>query len=209
MSVDVAPGEIVGIEGHNGSGKSTLLRVVATMLKPTGGEVAVFGRDIRKDPDWARSHLALLGVQPGLYDDLTARENLAFAADMLGLDHARIDETLERVGLKRESAERVRTFSSGMQRRLALGRLLMQRPRLLLLDEPYNSFDRAGVALVNEVIRDVVHTHGGAALVVLHDRHAADGLLDRVLTMHSGRLVGADADEGADSPEPTPALSPA
>lgn len=204
VSLRLGAGEVVGIEGHNGSGKSTLLRVVATMLKPTGGEVAVYGRDIRSDPDWARAHLALLGVQPGLYDDLTARENLEFAASMLGRETARIDEILERVGLRREASERVRTFSSGMQRRLALGRLLLQRPRLLLLDEPYNSFDRAGVALVNEVVREVVHAGGGAALVVLHDRHSAEGLLDRVLTMHSGRFTGADADILPAEPDPEP-----
>lgn len=184
----MSPGEVVGIEGHNGSGKSTLLRVIATSLRPTSGSVRLFGRDILADPDWARSQLALMGFHPGLYDDLTARENLAFAADMLGRNRDGIDEVLERVGLLREAGEKLRTFSSGMQRRLALGRLLLRSPRVLLLDEPYNSFDRAGVALVNEVVRDVIQRGQGCAVIVLHDRHSALGLLDRVVSMQQGRF---------------------
>jgi heme exporter protein A len=176
------------VEGHNGSGKSTLLRILSTALRPTAGRIALFGRDIAEDADWARSQLALMACNPGLYDDLTARENLHFAADMLGRSHAGVTEVLDRVGLLREAEEKVRTFSSGMQRRLALGRLLLQKPRVLLLDEPYNSFDRAGVALVNEVVRDVIQQDGGCAVIVLHDRQSALGLLDRVETMRQGRI---------------------
>ena len=199
--MDVAPGEVLGIEGHNGSGKSTLLRILATSIRATDGSVRLFGRDIREHTDWARGQVALMSFTPGLYDDLTARENLVFAANMLGRRHDGIDAVLERVGLARESGEKVRTFSSGMQRRLALGRLLLQSPRVLLLDEPYNSFDRAGVALVNEVVREVISADGGTAVIVLHDRHSAGGLLDRVLTMHQGRFV--------DGPPPTPVVEPA
>ncbi|MGQ0646300.1 MAG: heme ABC exporter ATP-binding protein CcmA [Gemmatimonadaceae bacterium] len=193
VSVEVSAGEVLGIEGHNGSGKSTLLRILSTAVRPTSGQVTLFGRDIREHPDWARSQVALMAYQPGLYDDLTARENLAFAADMLGRSRHGIDEVLDRVGLLREADERVRTYSSGMQRRLALGRLLLQSPRLLLLDEPYNSLDRDGVALVNEVVREVIHGGRGAALIVLHDRHSALGLLDRVVAMRLGRIDEASA----------------
>lgn len=189
----VSPGEVLGIEGHNGSGKSTLLRILATSIRATNGSVHLFGRDIREHPDWARGQVALMSFTPGLYDDLTARENLVFAANMLGRGHDGIAGVLERVGLLRESGEKVRTFSSGMQRRLALGRLLLQAPRVLLLDEPYNSFDRAGVALVNEVVREVIAAERGTAVIVLHDRHSAAGLLDRVVTMQQGRFVDATA----------------
>ena len=210
ISVEVAPGEVLGIEGHNGSGKSTLLRVVATAIRATSGPVRLFGRDIREHPDWARSQVALMGYTPGLYDDLTARENLVFAARMLGAgrDAAAVDDALERVGLLGEAGEQVRTFSSGMQRRLALGRLLLQRPGVLLLDEPYNSLDKDGVALVNEVVREVTARAPGsgtpgAAMIVLHDRRSAVGVLDRVVTMHQGRL--ADHAVRASEPEPPPA----
>ncbi|HEX4933501.1 MAG TPA: heme ABC exporter ATP-binding protein CcmA, partial [Gemmatimonadaceae bacterium] len=144
VSLSVAPGEVVGIEGHNGSGKSTLLRILSTAIKPTGGEATVFGADVVREPTRVRGLIAFLTHYPGLYDDLSAEENLRFAARMLGEDFSRIPELLDRVGLLREAKEIVRTFSAGMQRRLSLARLLLQRPRLLLLDEPYNNFDPAG-----------------------------------------------------------------
>ncbi|MBL8983910.1 MAG: heme ABC exporter ATP-binding protein CcmA [Gemmatimonadetes bacterium] len=190
-NISVAPGEVVGLEGHNGSGKSTLLRVFSTLIRPTSGKAWVLGEDVRERADWVRGQIALMTYHPGLYDDLTARENLVFAATMLGRDAAGIDAALDRVGLLRDADERVRTFSSGMQRRLSLARLLMQRPRVLLLDEPYNSLDRQGVALVNEVVAEVVRgSEGGAALIVLHDRQSAGALLDRVEVMFQGRIEG-------------------
>ncbi len=200
-SIEVRHGEVVGLEGHNGSGKSTLLRVLATLIRATGGTALVHGRDVRADADWVRSQVALMTYHPGLYEDLTARENLKFAADMLGRDRRDqgIDAALERVGLIRESSERVRTFSSGMQRRLSLARLIMQQPRVLLLDEPYNSLDKQGVGLVNEVVRETIARDGGsgAALIVLHDRHSADGLLHRVEVMRQGRVDDAVAQSAA------------
>ncbi|MEO7962639.1 MAG: heme ABC exporter ATP-binding protein CcmA [Gemmatimonadaceae bacterium] len=190
VSLTVAAGEVVGIEGHNGSGKSTLLRVLSTALKPTGGSARVFGHDVVREPTSVRSTIGFLAHYPGLYDDLTAEENLRFAARMLGSDFAEISALLERVGLARERAEPVRSFSAGMQRRLSLARLLMLRPRLLLLDEPYNNFDQAGIALVNEVVREVRDV-GGAAMIVLHDKHSAGDLLDRVVRLRHG-LIEAD-----------------
>lgn len=190
-NITVAAGEVVGLEGHNGSGKSTLLRVFSTLIRPTSGRAWVLGAQVRERADWVRGQIALMTYHPGLYDDLTARENLLFAASMLGRDAAGIDAALDRVGLLRDADERVRTFSSGMQRRLSLARLLMQRPRVLLLDEPYNSLDRQGVALVNEVVAEVVRgSEGGAALIVLHDRQSAGALLDRVEVMFQGRIEG-------------------
>jgi heme exporter protein A len=176
--------------GHNGSGKSTLLRVVSTTLKATLGGGTVFGADLKQQAAEVRSHCGFLAHTPGVYDDLTARENLRFAALMHGIAEAPIDDILERVGLTRERDERVRGYSAGMQRRLALGRLLLHRPRLLLLDEPYNNFDAAGVALLNDVIAET-RGRGGAALVVLHDRRQAASILDRVIELSRGSLVVA------------------
>jgi len=198
VSLTVASGEIVGLEGHNGSGKSTLLRIAATALRPTSGSVVIAGTPVQEDPDRARAQVGLLSFQPGLYDDLTARENLVFASRMLDLDSPDIDGVLERVGLLAEADERVRTFSSGMQRRLSLGRLLLQSPRILLLDEPYNSFDRQGVQLVNEIVL-TVRDAGGCALIVLHDRHVAGGILDRAVRLRQGLTDPAPSGEGLEA----------
>jgi heme exporter protein A len=185
VSLEAEPGEVIGVMGHNGSGKSTLLRVVSTALKPSAGEGWVFGRHLVRDAQEVRSRVGFLAHSPGLYDDLTAWENLSFAARMLGHPDARIAALLERVGLARERDERVRGFSAGMQRRLALARLAMGQPWLLLLDEPYNNFDTGGIELVNDVIRET-QERGGAALVVLHDRRQGEHVLDRVIELVRG-----------------------
>lgn len=189
VSLRVQPGEVVAVVGHNGSGKTTLLRVVATVLTPMRGTGSVFGHDLREDADGVRDVTAMLSHATGLYDDLTAVENLRFAMQMWGMPAplATILGTLDAVGLLKEANERVRTFSSGMQRRVALARLMLRPPRLLLLDEPYNAFDVAGVALVDGLIRDTVR-RGGAALVVTHDLERGDGLFDRLVGLEQGRL---------------------
>jgi ABC-type multidrug transport system ATPase subunit len=136
-----------------------------------------------------RSVTGFFAHSPGLYEDLTAAENLRFAARMLRVSEADVPLVLERVGLWGERNERVRGFSAGMQRRLALGRLMLSRPRLLLLDEPYNNFDPAGIALVDEVIR-AVREAGGAALVVIHDRRQGAELLTRIVELRRGVVAG-------------------
>jgi heme ABC exporter ATP-binding subunit CcmA len=199
VSLRVEEGEVVGVEGHNGSGKSTLLSVVATLIRPTAGEIRLRGIDARRDPASARGLVGMLSHSPGIYDGLTARENLHFASTMLGVGSGGIDSILDRVGLLREADERVGRFSSGMQRRVALGRLMLRVPQILLLDEPYNSFDPDGVALVNDLIRDVSR-HGGATLVVLHDRLPAMRVLDRHVRLRQGRLEPDVAAESQVSP---------
>src|SRR5262245_33681040 len=163
-------GDVVALMGRNGTGKSTLLRVCAMLLRPSRGQGSVFGFDIVREASSARGLVGLLGHDNGLYDDLTALENLRFVLRMLGRpshDDA-ILTALASVGLERSANERVRTFSSGMQRRLAIARLRLHAPPLLLLDEPYNSIDSDGVQLVNELIASTRRA-GGAALVVVHD----------------------------------------
>jgi len=189
VSLSVAKGEIVAIIGHNGSGKSTLLRVASTSVRPTRGIGAVFGRDIVKDPQAVRSMVALLSTEPGVYGDLTATENLRFAARMLGAstNGATIQHALDRVGLGREGDERARNMSSGMQRRLSIARLLLREPQVLLLDEPYNSLDPQGARLVNELIRET-RDRGGSVLLVAHDLSRGEGLPDRTVEMQDGLL---------------------
>lgn len=190
VSMQVRAGEAVGLLGANGSGKSTLLRIFGTLLRPSAGAVQLFGRDVVGAADSVRSMLGFLAHAPGLYDDLTARENLLFAAAMLGLDGARdaaASAALDRAGLAHAADERVRGFSAGMERRLAVARMLLARPRLLLLDEPYSNLDAGGIAMMSEIISGVVRA-GGAAVVVLHELAPAAGILDRTVTLRDGRV---------------------
>ncbi|HUG16999.1 MAG TPA: heme ABC exporter ATP-binding protein CcmA [Thermomicrobiales bacterium] len=187
VSLEVGCGEVIGLLGPNGSGKSTVLRIIGTLLRPNAGAVAVNGLDVVRDASGVRGHVGYLAHTPGLYDDLTARENLWFAADMLGLPYAAADASLERVGLTRVAGDRVRGFSAGMQRRLALARLILRSPRVLLLDEPYSNLDAEGVELVNSTIAGIARS-GGAALVALHELAPAKAMLDRTLTLAEGRI---------------------
>lgn len=193
VTFELARGEAVGLLGPNGSGKSTVLRVLGTLLRPNAGTATINGLDIVRDATSVRAQIGYLAHTPGLYDDLTARENLKFAADMLGLPHSAIDSTLERVGLAPMANSRVRGFSAGMQRRLALARLIMRKPTVMLLDEPYSNLDEAGVELMSSVIRDVIQS-GGAALLALHELAPARGLLDRTLMLDEGRIATGHED---------------
>ena len=188
VSMRVESEEVIGILGHNGSGKSTLLRIISTALRPTLGSGTVYGADLAKEAPTVRESIGFLAHAAGNYDDLSAAENLRFAAAMGGYDPSTIDAILERVGLTHVAGERARGFSAGMSRRLALGRLLLARPRLLLLDEPYNNFDAAGITLVNEVITETCQ-RGGAAIVVVHDRRQAEHLIDRDVVLARGAIV--------------------
>jgi heme exporter protein A len=202
ITLHVQPGEVVGIMGHNGSGKCTLLRVVSTALRPSAGEGWVFGHHLLREAVAVRRHIGFLAHAAGLYEDLTADENLIFAARMFGVDESGIAPVLDRVGLTGVRHERVRGYSAGMQRRLALARLMLGVPRLLLLDEPYNNFDTQGIELVNHVIRDA-RDRGGSALVVLHDRRQGEHVLDRVIELGRGVIVDPQAASPARQLEPT------
>ena len=190
VSLEVRRGEAVGLLGPNGSGKSTVLRILGTLLSPNAGTGTVNGLDIVRDASSVRGQVGYLAHAPGVYDDLTARENLRFAADMMGLPYADADGSLERVGLAYAADDRVRGFSAGMQRRLALARLILRNPRILLLDEPYSNLDGEGIDLMNSVITGIVRS-GGAALVVLHELAPAKAALDRTLTLVDGRIETA------------------
>ena len=191
VTFDLARGEVAAILGPNGSGKSTVLRVLATLLKPNAGTAIVDGFDVTIDASKVRGIVGYLAHVPGLYDDLTARENLVFAADMLGLSRDTVDISLERVGLGEMGSARVRGFSAGMQRRLGIARLIMRRPHILVLDEPYSNLDADGIELMNSVISEVIES-GGAALLALHELAPARGILDRTLTLSAGRIATGD-----------------
>ena len=190
VTFGVARGEVVGLFGANGSGKSTVLRVLATLLRPNAGSAAINGCDVVRAANDVRAQVGYLAHVAGLYDDLTARENLRFAADMLGVPHTHADDALSKVGLESVAGERARGFSAGMQRRLALARMLLHRPSVLLFDEPYANLDAEGVGLVNAVITGIV-AQGGAALIVLHEQAPAARVLSRTITLASGRIEGA------------------
>lgn len=194
VTLRIERGDVVALMGRNGTGKSTLLRVCAMLLRPSRGEGRIYGFDLVREASSARGLVGLLGHDNGLYEDLTAVENLRFVLRMLGRpSHEQaIMSALTQVGLERAANDRVRTFSSGMQRRLAIARLRLHAPPLLLLDEPYNSIDSEGVQLVNELLASTRRA-GGAALVVVHDVERVGSQATRWARLLEGRVVTSES----------------
>ncbi len=190
VELEVARGETVAVVGPNGAGKSTLLRVLATLLKPTRGRARVLGADVTDDPRSVREHTSFLAPEGLLYGDLTASENLRFAARMYGLEDRRdiAERALSRVGLEGSGDLRVEGFSSGMKRRLALARLLLRPGEVVLLDEPYASLDAEGVDLVDALVEQM-GADGRTVLVASHRWGRALEGADRVMSLEAGRMT--------------------
>lgn len=169
VSVRLAAGRSLLLTGHNGSGKSTLLRLLATASHPSTGSIRVHGVDSREDAEWVRRHTSLLSHASFLYEDLSAEQNLTFAARLLGETEpvARVAELLSKVGLHARAAHPVRQFSAGMRKRLAIARLLLKAPRVALLDEPFGELDPAGIEWMEGVIREL-QSQGCSVVLATH-----------------------------------------
>ncbi|MGH6631660.1 MAG: heme ABC exporter ATP-binding protein CcmA [Candidatus Binataceae bacterium] len=185
----LAPGRAALIAGQNGAGKSTLLRIFAGLSRPSAGKVLVFGQDSRRLGPRYRRRIGLLTHQSLLYPNLTARENLEFFGELHGLDDPRAAASrwLERVNLTDGAEERVRSFSKGMEQRLAAARALLADPAILLLDEPYAGLDLRGRELIAILIRDAV-ARGCALVAAAHSPFIVDGVDFEILELTRGQL---------------------
>src|SRR5687768_1808695 len=151
----VPPSTVMMVAGRNGAGKSTLFRVLATAIRPDRGNARVAGFDVIREREDVRRYTALLSHYTYLYDSLTARENLAVVADHLRTGRDRVLPLLEQVGLAARADDAVSTFSAGMRKRLSFARVLLQEPKVVLLDEPYGALDPAGFDLVDAVVAEL------------------------------------------------------
>jgi heme ABC exporter ATP-binding subunit CcmA len=190
VSLTVPAGTVLTVLGHNGSGKTTLLRVLATLTHPTAGSGRIGGHDLVADRDEIRRLVGLVGHGTQLYDDLTARENLRFVAALYELpaDRASADAALARVGLEAQAGIRVRELSSGMRRRVALARVMLRRPRVLLLDEPFAGLDQDSTKRLEAYLHEF-RAVGGAAVLVTHGLGRGLALADRIAILAGGRLA--------------------
>lgn len=196
VTLRLGMGESLALLGANGSGKTTLLKIVAGAMTATAGTVALDGHNMRTETRAWRSQVGLLASETFLYDDLTACENLRFTMTMAGnttnRDH--ILAALEVVRLAPHADDRVRSFSSGMKRRLAVARVRMLKPRVLLLDEPYNSLDAEGADLIDTWIAQTTSL-GGMVMVATHDAERVLALVDHVARLERGTLTYVGAAE--------------
>jgi heme exporter protein A len=187
VDLELAAGASLVVLGPNGAGKTTLLRILATLLRPSGGEVSVLGCSLPNEAWKLRGRIGYLGHEPLLYRDLSGRENLRFQARLYGVERAaaeaRIEELLRAVGMERRADERVAELSAGMRQRLSICRCVLHAPELLLLDEPDSNLDAEGRELARELIGPAA---GRARVVVTHDpdRHVPEA--DQVLRLGIG-----------------------
>ncbi len=189
VSLEIGAGEAVAVYGANGAGKTTLLRIMATLLMPSAGRVAVFDTDAASlDRFELRRRIGMIGHVPSLYPELSMRANLEYVAEVVGLDREAAEKALATVGLAAAADRPVEAASHGMQRRCEIARELMRAPTILLLDEPHAALDTSAVALVEHLIATVT-TQGGCAVVASHNRHEVDKLTGRQLHLESGTLV--------------------
>jgi heme exporter protein A len=185
----VKTGEFVVLFGPNGAGKSTLIRILCTLMKPSGGTAKVAGYDIAEDPDGARAHIGLIGHSSYLYEDLTAVENVRFYLRLHGVEavERRTADALHVTGLERVMSNRVRTFSTGMKRRLCIARIVAHPPHVLFLDEPYSGLDEDGIRMLNRFLL-TLKTAGCTVFMVTHHREQGLAIGDRALYLGAGQL---------------------
>ncbi len=186
--------EVLALLGSNGAGKTTLLKLLSTAIRPSAGDGRILGQDLRKDRDAIRRRIGMISHNHHLYEELTAEENLRFAAIMHGCraDRPVITKSLDEVGLARQAGAKVRTFSTGMKRRLVIAKMLLFDPELLFLDEPHNTLDQAAIALLNGYVA-MVRSRGGAAIVATHNLSRAFEMADRFVIMRDGAVRYAAA----------------
>jgi heme exporter protein A len=205
VSLRVETASTIALLGPNGAGKTTLLRILATSLRPSFGRAEVLEIDVAAQPELVRPRVAYLSHATALYDDLTASENLEFAAAMRGIDAGSraAARALETVGLSVDARRRVGSFSAGMRRRLALARLMLGEPSLVLLDEPHAALDADGMALVDRLIAGW-HAAGATVLVASHQAERVLRLADGWARLDGGLLAevgGAGIGIRADVPQ--------
>lgn len=193
LSLTVAAGEVVALLGPNGAGKTTTLRMLAGLLPPTSGRIALGGETLtRETTDALRSRVGLLTEAPGLWERLTVRVNLLTYARLHGVTNpdARVTQLLEAVGLESRADDRAGTLSKGLKQRAAMARALIHDPSVILLDEPTSGLDPAGAHEMRALVRGL-RGEGRAVLVSTHNLSEAEELSDRIAIMKT-RLLACD-----------------
>ena len=192
LSLKVQPGVMAGFLGPNGAGKSTTMYMIPRLVRPTGGHIRMFGEDIWQNYKQAIQSVGIMVESPAFYEYLSGRQNLELAARLREqVTSAEIEEIFERIGLAERQHDRVRVYSTGMRQRLGIGRALLGRPRLLVLDEPTNGMDPEGTHEVLSFLRQKVKNDGLTLFLSSHLMSEVEEFCDTVFVINRGRLVAS------------------
>ncbi|RAU99604.1 ABC transporter ATP-binding protein [Paenibacillus sp. YN15] len=188
-ALHIGKGDIYGFLGPNGAGKTTTIRMLLGLIRPTGGTVRIFGRDLRRERLSILRRVGSLVESPSYYGHLTARENLEAQRRVLNVSRRRIDEVLAAVRLSSEANRPVKGFSLGMKQRLGIAAAMLAEPELLILDEPTNGLDPSGIHEIRELIKSMPQQYGMTVLVSSHLLGEIELTANRVGIIRRGRLV--------------------
>jgi ABC-2 type transport system ATP-binding protein len=194
LSLEVFPGEVFGFLGPNGAGKTTTIRMIVGLMGITSGDVLINGISIQKDLEKAIQHVGAIVENPEMYKFLTGYQNLLHYARMTkGVTKERINEVVKLVGLEKRIHDKVKTYSLGMRQRLGLAQALLHRPSLLILDEPTNGLDPAGIREIRDYLRKLAKEEGLGIIVSSHLLSEMEMMCDRFAIIQHGRLVGIES----------------
>jgi ABC-2 type transport system ATP-binding protein len=191
ISFKVAEGEILGFLGPNGAGKTTTVKMLTGQLKPRGGKAQVLGLDVARHAGKVRREIGVCFEQTNLYEQMSALENLQLFAHLFGINGFDGQALLKRVGLAGREKDRVEGYSKGMKQRLMVARSLLNRPRILFLDEPTAGLDPTSAEAICSIILEE-RARGATVFLTTHDMMEADKLSNRVAFMNAGKIVALD-----------------
>ena len=194
VSLEVAQGEILGFLGPNGAGKSTTIKMLTGQLTPDSGAVTVLGMDMGSDREAIQGRMGVCFEEKNHYNNMSARENLAFFGKLFGVEDLDIDGLLDRVDLLDRADDRTKEFSKGMRQRLMIARAISNSPDVLFLDEPTDGLDPVSAHAIRRIIKDEA-AGGAAVLLTTHDMMEADTMSDRVSFINEGRVLVTDTPE--------------
>ncbi|MEW9500533.1 ABC transporter ATP-binding protein [Jeotgalibacillus marinus] len=190
VTFDVYGGEVFGFLGPNGAGKTTTIRMIVGLMKLTDGDVLIEGKSIQKDFEDAVQHVGAIVENPEMYKFLSGYKNLVHYARMYkGISKEKIDEVVKLVGLEKRINEKVKTYSLGMRQRLGIAQSLLHDPKVLILDEPTNGLDPAGIREIRDYIRKLAKERGMAVIVSSHLLSEMEMMCDRIGIIQKGKLI--------------------
>lgn len=191
ISLEMESGKVYGLRGKNGSGKTMLMRAICGLIVPSEGEIVINGEQLGKDISFPRSVGALI-ENPAFIPTYTGFRNLQILASIQGkINEGQIRYTLQEVGLDPEDKRKYKKYSLGMKQRLGIAAAIMERPRLVVLDEPLNALDEKGVEMMHGILRGLKEA-GSLILIACHDREELDILADEIFIMEDGRVKGKE-----------------